>query len=258
MPVFSLFSAAYRAARRMGLLRTRPGSSLFIASYFAYKRHLEDPFDKLSRHPHWFRGGHLIDAGANIGYCSALFSRLIDPEYKVFAFEPEAENFALLQRVIRKQTRSTVHATQAALGAFNGQIGLCLNPKHHGDHRVSETGPADQMVPLISLDTFLEERGAMTPVRLIKIDVQGYELAVCRGAVRTLERNPDCIVVLEYMPEALKALGVDPPELLAWFGQRGYQVDTLRRDGHISAGFSGEIPARGYVDLVFSRSGQLA
>lgn len=232
---------------------------MFIASYFAYKKHLEDPFDKLSRYrPDLFRGGHLIDAGANIGYCSALFSRLIDPEFKVFAFEPEAENFALLQRVIREQTRSTVHATQAALGAFDGQIGLRLNPKHHGDHRVSESGTADQMVPLLSLDAFLEERGAMTPVRLIKIDVQGYELAVCEGAARTLERNPDCVVVLEYMPEALKSLGVNPPDVLTWFGQRGYQVDTLGADGRIRSGFSGELPRRGYVDLVFSRSGQLS
>jgi hypothetical protein len=47
------------------------------------------------------------------------------------------------------------------------------------------------------------ERERISPVRFIKIDVQGYEPAVCQGMEGTLTANPDCVVSLEYMPEAL-------------------------------------------------------
>lgn len=250
--MFSLFSAAYTGARRAGVLDTRAGSALFIGAYFAYKKHLEDPFDKLiRRQPELFRGGHLVDAGANIGYCSSLFSEIADPGCRVFAFEPEAFNFGLLQRVVRR--RGNVVATQAALGASSGTIGLLLNPRHHGDHRVCEGKSADTHVPLVQLDAFLAERRAQAPVSLIKIDVQGYELAVCQGAEQTLARNARCAVVMEYMPEALRDLGVAPADLLQWFAARGYRMDTVNADGTTTEGFSGVVPLRGYVDLLFRR-----
>ena len=65
----SLFTGAYALARRSGLLATRLGSSLFIQSYFQYKRRLEDPFDGLiQKHPQLKIGANIHDYGENNGY----------------------------------------------------------------------------------------------------------------------------------------------------------------------------------------------
>ena len=257
MQSISLFTAAYAFARRRGLLDTRLGSSLFIEAYFQYKKHLEDPFAGLvQKSPQLFRGGHILDIGANIGYCSALFSRVLDPGRSVFAFEPEPFNVSLLERVIRTRARGPVVPIQAAVGAADGEIRLQLNPRHHGDHRVvaASSQPVDNCitVPLLSVDAFLQRQDPGAPVCFIKIDVQGYEQAVCEGAEQTLARNPECRVVLEYMPEAMGALGFRPPDLLAWFQQRGYHAHVVHKDGSVTSGLPAGLGEAGYADLLFS------
>ena len=258
--VLAVFTSGYAAARRSGLLDTGFGRWLFTSAYFGYKRWLEDPFAGLiRRHPELFRGGNILDVGANIGYCSVLFASALDAGRKVFAFEPEAFNAGLLKQVTEKHAAGKVVTVEAAVGDHEGQIALELNPRHHGDHRVvaseeqKKTAGKSIAVPLMSVDGFLERQGAQTPVCFMKVDVQGYELAVCEGSRRTLERNPDCAVVLEYMPEALEALGFVPADLPAWFEKRGYRCYAIGKHGELAEGVPYELGPRGYTDLLFRR-----
>jgi FkbM family methyltransferase len=252
-----LFTGAYSIARRSGFLDTRMGQALFAAAYFQYKKRLEDPFERLIRHyPRLFRGGHILDIGANIGYCSTLFSGAVDSGYHVFAFEPEPFNVSLLKRNIAARAAAAVVPVQAAVGDREGETALKLNPHHHGDHRVAvrDTGAETIAVPLVTVDGFLSRQNAQTPVCFIKIDVQGYELAVCEGSARTLDCNPDCTVVLEYMPEALEDLGFHPQDLPAWFLSRGYCCFVVTSDGKLQPGPPADLGKRGYADLLFSKN----
>src|SRR5260370_25411122 len=140
---------AYALAHRTGFLNTRIGDAIFSRAYFAYKR-FEDPHAALIRaHPELFRGGNVIDVGANIGYTTVLFARAIDDGFKVFALEPEQENFARLERNLnRYAVADRVIARRAAAGATSGAIGLKINPEHHGDHHVDPSGSS---TPLVSL-----------------------------------------------------------------------------------------------------------
>src|SRR5712692_4520252 len=68
--------------------------SLFVHTYFFYKKHFEDPFSQLIlAHPGLFTRGHLLDVGANIGYTTVVFASALKSGDKVFAFEPERMNF---------------------------------------------------------------------------------------------------------------------------------------------------------------------
>src|SRR5438874_3009000 len=97
--VIDLLLRAYAAAERSGALRLAPLEWLFVRSYFAYKRLFEDSFARLLRdRPELFRGGHVIDAGANVGYTARVFARAVEPPYRVYAFEPDATNFRRLTR----------------------------------------------------------------------------------------------------------------------------------------------------------------
>ena len=109
------------------------------SSYFLYKRYLEDPFAALARkRPELFRGGDILDIGANIGYTASLFAQAGDAEATVYAFEPEPFNFRLLQTSVRGRTlQEKVVPVQSAVGERSGEIELWINDHHHADHRIA-------------------------------------------------------------------------------------------------------------------------
>jgi FkbM family methyltransferase len=250
-----LLTGAYHVARSSGLLDTRAGRRLFLAAYFAYKRRIEDPYASLiARRPELFRGGHILDVGANVGYCSVLFAGAADAGRKVYAFEPEPFNFDLLQEALRRHgVEEVVKAQRAAVGRTDGTLRMRLNPRHHGDHRMTTAADAGTIeVPAVRIDSVVE-RERISPVRFIKIDVQGYEPAVCQGMERTLTANPDCVVSLEYMPEALREQGFEPREFLDWFEARGYRAYPVR-DGKVPQDLGESMPAGGWIDVLFQRA----
>jgi FkbM family methyltransferase len=252
----------YWLARKSRLLDTGLGQRAFAASYFLYKRYLEDPFHDLAqRHSGLFRGGNILDIGANIGYTAVVFSRAIDPEYKVYAFEPEQFNYDLLVRSAHKhKPRERIVPIRSAVGDRDGTIQLWQNEHHHADHRIltdqfrESAAPSGSIAtPILQIDTFVGTQRPEFPVRFIKVDVQGYEFPVCKGMEHTLAANPNVILALEYMPEAMRELGFQPEDLLKWLEHRDYRAYTLEKDGQIRPGVADPSQGQGYVDLLFSR-----
>jgi FkbM family methyltransferase len=254
----------YSLTRRSGLLDTGFGRRLFTSSYFLYKRYLEDPFASLARRqPDLFRGGDILDIGANIGYTAALFAQATDTDAKVYAFEPEPFNFRLLQSSVRsRKLQDRVVAVQSAVGDRTGEIELWLNEHHHADHRIAtDSLRANHQrakeryvtIPITSVDDFAAQSVGGRPICLIKIDVQGYEFAVCRGMAGTLAQHSRAAVAIEYMPAAMEDLGYDPSAMLDWFRERGFRMYSLGKKGELTPGLSDELAAKGYVDLIFSR-----
>jgi FkbM family methyltransferase len=256
---------AYGLVNRLGVLDNPVMSDLFVRTYFAYKR-LGDPFATLTRRrPDLFRGGHILDVGANIGYTAAVFARAVSPGFKVFAFEPDRRNYERLARTLRRlgyADRS--EAVHAAVGAADGTIGIWQNYRHHAGHRVStdvfraERGVSTtDQVPLLSLDRFVRDRGLAATVRFIKVDVEGYESAVCEGMKETLRANPDVCVAMEYAPVQIRELGLEPAALLDFFPAQGFVIHALGEHATIEP-FDAKHPerhlgVRGYVDLVCAR-----
>ncbi len=252
----------YWLARKSRLLDTDWGQRAFSASYFLYKRYLEDPYhDLVERHPELFRGGHILDIGANVGYTATVFSRVVGPEYKVFAFEPEQFNYEMLERSARaRKTIKRIVPIKSAVGDRDGTIELWENEHHHGDHRIltdqfRQIAPSSGAVetPIMRVDTFVAKQSVEFPVRFIKVDVQGYELPVCKGMERTLTVNPRGILALEYMPGAMRELGFQPEELINWLQQRNYKVYTIEKHGRLRPGVGDISNGHSYCDLLFSR-----
>lgn len=244
------------------------GRRAFVGSYFLYKRWLEDPFAALvRRRPELFRGGHVLDVGANVGYTATVFAGAVDAGRQVHAFEPERRNFEILSEVVaRRKLAGRVVPVRAAVGSAAGTVELWLNQAHHADHRVltealaAELGGAlaadRETVPLMSLDGHVRTAG-LDRIAFVKIDVQGYELEVCRGMVELLAANPGSAVAVEYTPDALRAQGFVPAALLEFFASRGFGAHLLEHDGTLStaamAALDQAASQRGYVDVVFTR-----
>jgi FkbM family methyltransferase len=175
----------------------------------AWERDLQELLAAMS-----LRGGVCLDIGANIGVHSLLMSELVGPAGRVYAFEPERRNFALLEANLKLNRVTNVTAIATALGDSVGTCRLAVSPNNFGDHRVaSGTEGRGGDVPITTVDAAM----AAVPdgaVRFVKVDVQGYEHHVLRGMRATLERNPNLILALEVFPQALRAAGSSAQEVM--------------------------------------------
>jgi FkbM family methyltransferase len=251
---------AYSLVRRSGVLRTAVGRRLFKSAYFLYKRYIEDDLqDLLQAFPDLVGDGNVLDIGANIGYTATVLARAIKPHRKVFAFEPEPFNFRILQQTaLQREFRGKIIPEQCAVGAENGTIALWINLRHHADHRVitnqfraEHPGLVGVSAPLISIDRFLENRPGQ--VSFVKIDVQGYELAVCQGMQNTLRQNPDIAIFLEFMPSAMSELGFNPSHLIDLLVECNFEIYVVHPRGKLSLGKPPLTMNSSYCDLLFSR-----
>lgn len=237
----------------------------FVTSYFLYKRLYEDPFQRLvQRKPELFANGDVLDLGANIGYTACLFARAVQPSSKVYAFEPDGSCYHLLGEVIRRRSLTgTIETLNMAVGSSDGYLDFWHNEQHSADHRVV----TDQFrslhpdanfskVPVTSVDSFAKIRD-LRRIAFIKIDVQGYELAVCEGMTETLEKFPELSVCFEFAPQALVELGFDPAQVLEFFRAKRYQLHVLTRHtiwlARDNAAIERMLDQTGYVDLLCSR-----
>jgi FkbM family methyltransferase len=216
--------AAYELATRTRIIELSPVQRLYARLYFVYKRRVEARC--ISAVSAWITSGSVVvDVGAHVGFFTVEFARRVGESGTVLAFEPAQSNVELLRWNLRRFALNNVTVMEAALWERSGEGMLYLNPVHPGDHR---TFPGDLVrpakpTPLVSLDDFLETFPAPRPISLVKIDVQGAELRVLRGMVRTLDRYPDAVLLVEYTPSALTAAEDSPEGFLDFFSSRGYK-----------------------------------
>jgi hypothetical protein len=109
-------------------------------------------------------------------------------------------------------------------------MNLCIDSSNPGGHsyskdNVREIGE-DQITRVYSLDEYLHRNKITSPVSLIKIDVQGFEVKVIRGAMRTILRDHP-VVFCEVTPEAAKNSGDDVLELLRFFNNANYAIQFI-------------------------------
>lgn len=256
----SVFLSVYYQVKRSGFLNTALGRRVFRSAYFFYKRFVEDDLmDLLEAFPDLVNGGDVLDIGANVGYTANVLARAIPTGAHVYAFEPEPFNFSILHETANHSAvKGKILPLQLAVGDREGTVELWINEHNHADHRVMTgalpaTLSASQhmSVSSICMDGFLTQHPCN--VVFAKIDVQGYELAVCRGMLNTLRQTPDISVVLEYMPSAMRDLGFEPQELLDLFLSLGFTAFQVHPRGRLSPGAPAKIGDADYVDLLFTR-----
>jgi FkbM family methyltransferase len=138
-----------------------------------------------------------IDVGANKGDFTLLAARLAGDSGVVVSIEPEPENRAILQRSIDLNGYANIRVMYVALSDSDGTASLQIGSTS-GSHTLSPefNGLRTVAVPTRTLDGIVAEQ-QLASVDMIKIDVQGLELEVLRGAGQTLRANPRAILLLD-------------------------------------------------------------
>ena len=156
-------------------------------------------------------GMTIVDVGANIGYYTLLFSKLAGNAGRVYAFEPEPQNFSLLKQNLTRNNRTNVVALNRAASDQVGTSFLYLSSENYGDHQAYPSADGREKVPItmVRLDDCVEG-----PVNLIKMDVQGFEARALSGMETVIAASPRLTIFTEFWPEGLRRAGSDAAEFL--------------------------------------------
>lgn len=149
-------------------------------------------------------GDFTMDLGANVGWYTVLFARLVGERGKVYSVEPIPDTFVLLSTVVQKLRLNNVELFNCAVSDKDGSAAMEI-PKHDygGDnfymaHIIagqSHDPALDRVeVSLHSLDSLIPKELART-VTFIKCDVEGHELAVLKGAAELFKRARPAMMI---------------------------------------------------------------
>lgn len=144
--------------------------------------------------------GIFFDVGANVGFFSLLAAHRIVPAGRVVAFEASPRIFAFLEKNAKLQPRPGLQVIHAAVTERTGdEISFFDAPsiKFGMGSLANRFGSEAVAVKSISLDDAAEKLG-LAHVNAIKVDVEGYELGVLRGARRLLTTEPTPVVFFEF------------------------------------------------------------
>ncbi|WP_195911010.1 FkbM family methyltransferase [Streptomyces kaniharaensis] len=188
-----------------GLALTVPTSSASIAAglFGGFYESIElELFEKLCA-----QSRTVVDVGANLGIYSCLAVRHLDSGGVLVAFEPEPGNLARLKANLRRNGAGNVADAviePVAVGDVPGTATLRV-ADDVGLHSVAVDGGSGLTVPQVSLDTCLPEvfaqRGERHPVDVLKIDVEGYDGHVLRGARRTIAEDRPALLIEFSVPQ---------------------------------------------------------
>lgn len=172
----------------------------------------------------------LVDVGANVGLYSALALSTPGFRGRVLAIEPDRESRIYLQKTIRSNVAAPGLALICDLAASDrpGTLTLYKNPENKGDNRVYPD-PLLQVAETISADTLdsICGRHGISTAQFVKIDVQGAEASVVRGASGLLARSADCVLMTEFWPYGLARCGAGGLEYLEMLRDLGFQLYEL-------------------------------
>jgi FkbM family methyltransferase len=199
-------------------------------AFGSYEKHFAELFSYLVG-----PGDRCVDVGANVGVHTVRLARLVGRDGEVIAIEPDPDVVRRTQRNIALNGLPNVRIIGAAASERVGELRL-YRPSPWDTNRARAslmhhpylTG-ATTTVPVETLDGICD--GA--PVALIKIDVEGHEAAVVRGAADTISRYSPSIV-FEYAPDLLDDEVAQTP--FDWLAQRGYEIFRIRCARHVLTG----------------------
>ncbi|RJR44265.1 MAG: FkbM family methyltransferase [Deltaproteobacteria bacterium] len=179
-------------------------------------------------------GDRALDIGANIGAYTLIMSRNVGDRGMIYAFEPGWHNFYQLNRnIILNKCESNTMALNIALtsdkkiNVFNYRDFIFGSSLHTLGKAVDFVGNefkpyACQQILSYTVDAFIEEFN-LRPINHIKLDVDGIEAEVIKGAQRTL-KTPPCISMMVELNEAFES----DRECIEFLHQIGFKTVSRR------------------------------
>ena len=170
------------------------------------------------------KGGDFLDVGANFGLLSFGLAPKHAAQVRFHLFEPIPRLVDVIGRTRALYPQMDLTLNAAAVADFDGETAFDVADDQTGRSHIDPAGAL--RTPVVKLDTYLGERG-VDAVALIKLDVEGYELAALRGAAAALGRRAVAAIYFEYFEKYLVRVG-PPDALIAFLESVDYEVCFCR------------------------------
>lgn len=205
-----------------------------------------DPFDKVTltilaqgtweprtwqeMQAHIPEGGTFIDVGAHVGWYSLKAAKKVGPKGRVISIEPNPETIPSLKENIRaNRDESIITVAPVACASSESVLTLYAAPRlNTGESSLSKANASQEGQPAASyqvrarpLDDIAKDAG-LTRADFLKIDVEGAEFLVLKGATTVLDSFRP-VVVLELVDSQLKSMGTSEEEVVAFMRLHGYK-----------------------------------
>lgn len=173
------------------------------------------------------KGDSFVDIGANIGLMTMLASKRVGEEGIVYSFEPEKETFQVLQDNIGINKTKNIKIFNYGLSDKNEKKRIYLdNKKGRGGNSLikGEGVKSGSLIELKKLDSMIG-KDVSRPITMMKIDVEGWEINVLKGAELLLQSKNPPIICLEYSKELM----CDSENTYEYLGKFGYHFYKLEK-----------------------------
>jgi FkbM family methyltransferase len=212
----------------------------------------------------------VIDVGANIGYFTVMMGMLVGENGRVLSFEPGSNTLDRLKNnikindlrnitLIEQPVTDTIGETSFYINSDNSGGNSIWNPGNMEANKLSRENPQLQTLQTTTIDDEIE-RLELPPPRLIKVDVEGAEQKVLKGAHRLLRSHSVPYIIAELHEQGLQELGSSAAAFRKQMFDYGYDTFLLFMDGTfpklLPPGV--EITSNLFVNLLFSRLDDVA
>lgn len=198
-----------------------------------------------------------IDAGANFGWYSILFSRLVGPDGHVYSFEPVPHTLEILERNVKLNECRNIVLNNIALDEKNRSrelflpdIGVSGSFKLHNFDKDFESINCKCQ----KLDDYCDTNN-IRRVDFIKADIEGAEFALLKGAKEILTRNHPTLL-LEIQSHSSTLFGYQPADIFKWLIDLGYAPYIVNESGDLTTfqDYESKLPDNNFVFLQKERN----
>lgn len=141
------------------------------------------------------RGAVVWDIGAHCGYTALVESAAVGDSGKVFAFEPNPRNRRLLELHLRWNRATNTTVFPYAMSGADGEMSFGWDESQRASSIASHLGGSGWKVPVRHIDGLIAS-GALPAPDFLKIDVEGAEVDLLRGATKLLSSDRPLAIVL--------------------------------------------------------------
>ena len=179
-------------------------------------------------------GDVFVDLGANEGYFSVIASKLVGDRGKVFCIEPQRRLWPVLLDNFIANECFNIQLLPFAIGPEKGEAEMILTPSvNTGSSKMIKSFRTTfwerQKVKIYPLDSIVEQYG-IGEIKLIKIDIEGYELFALKSAIKSLKKGIIKNILIEFHPVQLKDFNQTVEEIITLLHQMGYRQSDTNQD----------------------------
>jgi len=178
------------------------------------------------------KGDVVLDLGANIGYYTLIFAKIVGKNGKIFAFEPDQTNFSLLKKNVEINRYKNILLIRKAVIDRMGTAKLYLSDYNKGSHSIFNLESRKKFIQVetIRLDDYFKNYNGK--IDFIKMDIEGAEGLAIIGMQELLKRNKNLKILTEFNQDLLKNSDIRPEDYLKMLvGQRFklYQINEKEK-----------------------------